>query len=380
MIVKRTQFFLLSVVLVVVLGRAEAKILPSLLASFNKLTPTQKELSNGSLSHLSKNFRDDGLKRSPEPIKISKSLLSAPDSDVPEDRQLGAAENYAAIDIDFETTEIKDVLSFIEYKMNEITSLVQECIEQEYSADVSADVSKIRHECVGSTYQIIFFNYNEGLKKVKEVLMEILKLKLQNLKEDYEDETNFFLDVLESLVNKDFTIPKSLELAKKASKYYVSPRYFDRLVSITNPEVQAFTTLHERLKEQRSKIQNQLRQKEANEEEFIDAIERKARRLKHRTAAARRMRSVAHHRASKHRKLHGYHSGGKGQPGTNFAQPPRMTPQQATENAYLNKVESQLDNFSLYQNPALPTRGLSNFSPMFPPAQSGPKGFLIKKL
>lgn len=381
MIVKPDKFFFLSAILLVVLSPASAKILPSLLSKFTQLSPAEKVLARGSQSHLSKNFHDEAKAAAHEPIKISQGLVSPPPEGGPVDRNLGAAENYAAFDVNFETTEVKDVLAFVEYKMNEITSLVQECIDQEYATDVGASIEKIRHECVGSTYQIIFFNYNEGLKKMKEVLMEILKLKLQNLKEDYEDETNFFLDVLESLVSKDYTIPKSLELAKKASKYYVSPRYFDRLVALTNPEVQAFTVLHERLKEQRSKIQDQLRQKEANEEEYIDAIERKARMLKRKNDAARKMREVKSgnlpRQEAQRQQAH-------------YLPPARLaaqssyspTPDDLADNEYLNKVENQMDNLGLYHDPALPdeTSVREEQPAAFMPPRPAQDDFMVKKV
>ncbi len=347
--VKRPKLVSLWAILLILLTPATSKILPSLLAKFTAPDEKQRELATGSISHLSRNFRDQDRPVHHEPIKISSSLVSTPKDQIPQERGLGAAENYAAFDVNFETTEIKDVLSFIEYKMNEITALVQECIDQEYAEDVGASIEVIRHECVGSTYQIIFFNYNEGIKKIKEVLMEILKLKLQNLKEDYEDETNFFLDILESLVNKDYTIPKSLELAKKASKYYVSPRYFDRLVQLTNPEVQAFTVLHDRLKEQRSKIQDQLRTKQQNEEEYMDAIERKARMLRKRNESARQMRDVRKEQ-ERNRQLSGNRIPFRLQRQSLAA----ANPADAQDSKYLDQVSSQLDSLGLYHNPALP--------------------------
>ena len=227
--------------------------------------------------------------------------------------------------------------------------------------------------------------------------MEILKLKLQNLKEDYEDETNFFLDILESLVNKDFTIPKSLELAKKASKYYVSPRYFDRLVALTNPEVQAFTVLHERLKEQRTKIQGDLDAKEQNEESYIHTIERKARQLDKRAAHVHRHSHKNHKHSRSTRQMtngaqtHGYLQGGnaqhpdfRSQSGNNQAFKPGMMPDKAggDQDMYLNNVANQLDGLGLYHNPALPNEEDSQQpgNDLFMPQQGNGGNFRIKKV
>lgn len=329
---------------------------------------------------------------------VSTSINPKDESLPNEERQLGAYENYASFDVNFETTEIQDVIAFIEFKMNEITALVEECIQQEYANDITASVAKIKHECVGSTYQILFFNYNEGLKKIKDVLMEILKLKLQNLKEDYEDETNFFLDILESLVNKDYTIPKSLELAKKASKYYVSPRYFDRLVALTNPEVQAFTVLHERLKEQRTKIQGDLDAKEQNEESYINTIERKARQLDKRAAHSHvhKHSHKSHQRPRNIRQMmpdyqtqeylqrdYTQQPDFKSRTG-NQAFMPGMMPEKARrdQDKYLNNVASQLDGLGLYHNPALPADQESQQpgNNLFMPHQENEGDYRIKKV
>lgn len=87
----------------------------------------------------------------------------------------------------------------------------------------------IKEECVGRYYQILYFVHKEGLKKIKDIFLEMLRIKAQGLLEDYEDETRFFLDILENLVDKDYDLESGMNTAKKASKYYVSPRYFERL-------------------------------------------------------------------------------------------------------------------------------------------------------
>lgn len=362
--VKLRNCFFVSTLLLILSSSTNQKILPSLISHFREVTPKQVGSHSVSFAHLSKNFNHQKDSPPEEHIKISPQLthVGLESNDPTTERQLGAAENYAAFDVDFETTEIKDAVAFIEFKMKEITSLVEECIANEYANDATADVKKIKHECVGSTFQILFFNYNEGMKKIKDLLMEILKLKLQNLKEDYEDETNFFLDILESLVAKDYSIPKSLELAKKASKYYVSPRYFDRLVQITQPEINAFTELHERLKEQRNEIQTNLDEKEENEESYIHTIERKAKQLDKRSH---------HHRTT--RKLQVDHKKKsleymKGLPRMNSSYsnfPPQSNGSSnnpnSSANKFYDKVENQLDGLSLFHNPAMPDESQNQF-------------------
>lgn len=175
-------------------------------------------------------------------------------------------------DTDFESEEIKETLAMVEYKMAEVNELMKECIEQEFAADLMADRDQVMTECVGLTYQILFFNYQESMRRVKQIFMELLKEKLSHLSEQYLDETEFFLDLLEDLVDKDYMIRESLEISKSTSKYYVSPRFFDSLIDIAAPEIDAFTQLHTRLRESRSEIQNLMDEKLREREKYLESL------------------------------------------------------------------------------------------------------------
>lgn len=63
--------------------------------------------------------------------------------------------------------------------------------------------------------------------------MELLKIKLGKLGDDYIDEINYFIDMLENLIMHDYDVEKSMDTIRKAAKYYVSPRFFDRLVQLS---------------------------------------------------------------------------------------------------------------------------------------------------
>lgn len=169
----------------------------------------------------------------------------------------------------FETMEIKDALNFVEFKMEEMNSLMTECINQGFQKNVQATAVDIKNECVGATYQILFYNYREALSKVKDILLELLKIKLEGLREDYEDETNFFLDMIENLIDKDYSINGSIEIAKKSAKYYVTPQYFEALKDLVAPEINAFDEIHIRLKKSRSDIQALLNQKAKEDADYI---------------------------------------------------------------------------------------------------------------
>lgn len=72
--------------------------------------------------------------------------------------------------------------------MDEIVALTKECIEAKFEENIEINIVDIREECVGITFQILFFNYSEGVKKIKAILLEMLKLKLQALKDDFMEE------------------------------------------------------------------------------------------------------------------------------------------------------------------------------------------------
>ncbi len=94
----------------------------------------------------------------------------------------------------------------------------------------------------------MFRNYKEAISRVKDIFLEIIKLKLIDLDEEYDDEINFFLDLLSDFIDKDFKIKESLEIAKTSAKYYVSPHFFDSLIEICEPEIDALNELHDKLK------------------------------------------------------------------------------------------------------------------------------------
>ena len=173
----------------------------------------------------------------------------------------------------FETIEIKDALYFVEFKMEEMNSLMTECINQEFQKNIQATAADIKKECVGATFQILFYNYREALAKVKDILLELLKMKLEPLREDFEDETNFFLDMIENLIDKDYSINGSIEIAKKAARYYVTPRYFEALMGLVAPEINAFDEIHDRLKKSRRDIHSLLVQKAKEDEAYVAQLQ-----------------------------------------------------------------------------------------------------------
>ena len=80
--------------------------------------------------------------------------------------------------------------------------------------------------------------------RVKQIFLQLIRIKLVNLDPEYDDEINFFLDLFETFIQKDFTLKKSLKLAEDSAKYFVSPRFYESLMELCAPEVAAITKLH----------------------------------------------------------------------------------------------------------------------------------------
>lgn len=177
------------------------------------------------------------------------------------------------IDLNFEAREITEAINFVEFKMNEINSLIQECIDNRFATSIMADIKQVRRECVGSSYQILINSYHESLKKIKEILLELIKIKLEHLQKDHDEETSFFLDVLDQLIDCDYSLPESLQIVKQSSQYYVSPRFFDKIIELSKAELQAFHEIHKRLRDARTDLQNSLESHVSQEEEHVELLE-----------------------------------------------------------------------------------------------------------
>ena len=179
------------------------------------------------------------------------------------------------IDENFETKEVMDAVYFIEYKMNEINALIQECIDLRFGSGVLTDIRAVRKECAGASFQILTFNYQESLRKIKGVLLELMKIRLEQVQVDHDDEVSFFLDILDQLIENDYSLPESLQVVKESSRYYVSPRFFDKIISLSTNELQAFHVIHKRLRDARYDLQKSLESHANEEDQFIDAVESK---------------------------------------------------------------------------------------------------------
>jgi hypothetical protein len=177
------------------------------------------------------------------------------------------------IDLNFEAREVTEAINFIEFKMNEVNSLIQECINNRFATNLMAEVRHVRQECVGASYQILIFNYQESVRKIKEILLELIKIKLEHVQTEHDEEVAFFLDVLDQLIDGDFSLPESLQIVKQSSQYYVSPRFFDKIIELSKTELQAFHEVHKRLRDARTDIQKELEAHAKDEEGYVELLE-----------------------------------------------------------------------------------------------------------
>lgn len=158
----------------------------------------------------------------------------------------------------FETYEIFEAVNLIEFKMVEMNFLVKECIRNMFANNLLVDPRLVKESCVGVNFQIIFQNYEEGMRKMRAILIELLHLKFAKLSAQYRDVKEHFFKTLNGFMLKDLYLPESLQVAGKSSTFYTSRADFESLVRLAKPEIEAFDTLHKKMRAERKEIQELL--------------------------------------------------------------------------------------------------------------------------
>ena len=170
--------------------------------------------------------------------------------------------------MDIESKEIQAAVNLVEFKLTEINELMKECLENSFK-DILAEKNDVLTECTGDNYQILFRNYKEAILRVKEIFFELIRLKSNDLDEEYDDEVSFFLDILDQFINMDYNIRESLEISKESVHYYVSPLFFDSLIEFSGPEIDALETLTGNLKESRQSIREYVDEQMVERDEYM---------------------------------------------------------------------------------------------------------------
>jgi hypothetical protein len=165
----------------------------------------------------------------------------------------------------FETFEIFESVSLIEFKMTEVNFLIKECINNMIENNLLIDLHIVKEACVGINFQILFQNYEDGMHKLRSILVELLHLKFARLGEDYRDDKEYFFQTLERFMGRDLFLPESMKVARKAAGYNGSRGNWDAMERMAQPEIEAFDYLHKKLRKDRKEIQEML-QLEAQKE------------------------------------------------------------------------------------------------------------------
>jgi hypothetical protein len=108
--------------------------------------------------------------------------------------------HQASFEKGFEESEIRNSLDLIEFKIKRVEELMMECIKNQFSNDLMATMRKVKGFCVGMTFQILFQNHEEGLRKLKNIITELLRIKFDDLPVEYEEEVDYFMDLMQRFI------------------------------------------------------------------------------------------------------------------------------------------------------------------------------------
>jgi len=176
----------------------------------------------------------------------------------------------------FEESEIRNSIDFIEFKIKHVHKLMVDCIKDKFSQDLLATVKKVKEYCVGLTFQILFQNYEEGLRKLKDIVVEFLRIKFDELPEDYAEEADFFMDMIEDFIDKDLSLPHSMKITKRTSKYFVTEIRYRKLLDLAQEEIEAFDTVHQRIKAARDEVAKMLEAEATQQQGYVGSLEKEA--------------------------------------------------------------------------------------------------------
>jgi hypothetical protein len=176
-------------------------------------------------------------------------------------------------EIDYQNQMIRNSLDFVEFQVNHVQQLMIECIKNQFTEDLMASIRDVKEFCVGLTFQVLFENYQQGLRSLREIILELLRVKFGQLPKYYEPEIDFFLNLLEQFIDKDISLPKSLKTSKRTSKYLVNSTHYDKLLVLAKPEIDAFNEIHDRIKQARNNLAKLLEEEASKQEGIVDNLE-----------------------------------------------------------------------------------------------------------
>lgn len=195
----------------------------------------------------------------------------------------------------FESFEIRVTTRLIRFKISEMSTLMKECIETYFTTHLVPNYNRVKEECVGLNFQVLFQTYEENMRRLRHILMELLRVKTAKMESDYTNEKDFFFDLMENFMERDLDLPKSLRVAAKTIHYFINKPRFIKVLEIAKPEIDAFDELHKELKTVRTEIQKLIDGHTDEAEKYLETLQEQ---IDHQTAVAEAEKQQTEHHES----------------------------------------------------------------------------------
>ena len=153
------------------------------------------------------------------------------------------------VEFNFKHDQIQNTIAYIEFRLTLLYDTITECIELEFEKEqlISIDIDSIRDQCVGKDYNMLNFIHNEFRARLKSVLTDVLLIKFQLMNDIYKNEVDYFLDLIHQLIDSDYALKTTIQIAKKSSKYHSNPRLFDDVVIVSEEEIDKFDEVRKKM-------------------------------------------------------------------------------------------------------------------------------------
>lgn len=173
----------------------------------------------------------------------------------------------------FESFEIRVTTHLIRFKINEMSTIMKECIETYFTTHLVPNYNHVKQECVGLNFQVLFQTYEENMRRLRQILMELLRVKTAKMEANYTNEKDFFFDLMENFMERDLDLPKSLRVAAKTMHYFINEPRFLKILVLAEPEINAFDELHKELKKVRTDIQRMIDGHTDEAEKYLETLQ-----------------------------------------------------------------------------------------------------------
>ena len=161
---------------------------------------------------------------------ISGEMILSPDVET-------AEEVVETPDLHSTYTQLKnDTIEYLEILQSRVAS----CVANLFPTDPEISAKDLKIECTGLFNQMIFQSYREHLSRLKRVFLDVVRLNLRPLREEYEDELLFFMTMLNMILEKDYSLRTTLSLLPERAYFHVNPKKLTILLKVIEPQVKDF--------------------------------------------------------------------------------------------------------------------------------------------